>query len=156
MPLFAPLFVSSRIGCPTERLSLPPLSLSSVALRRSIRPLPEGAGGYNRPFRLSDFEFIPAVGGAFRSGETFAALWQIYSEGPSGAGSGLQVRSRFYQSSNGIEVAWGKPQVTEDAQAVQGYSVDLKDWPAGTYRFEVTVRDREGRHVTRSAEFRIR
>lgn len=132
-----------------------PLTLSSIALGRSIRPLPEGAGGYNRPFRVSDFEFIPAVGSQYRSGETFAALWQIYTAGPAGTGSGLQATSRFYRTSEGEEKPVGKPRVIEDAEAVQGFSVVLDGWPAGSYRFEVSVRDREGRTSVRSAGFRI-
>lgn len=132
-----------------------PLNLSSIALGRSIRPLPEGAGGYNRPFRISDFEFIPAVGALYKSGQTLAALWQIYTEGPAGPGSGLQVSSRFYRLGEGEERPVGQPRVVEDAEAVQGYSVELVGWPSGGYRFEVTVRDRGGRTSVRSAGFRV-
>jgi GWxTD domain-containing protein len=132
-----------------------PLSLSSIAIGRSIRPLPEGAGGYNRPFRISDFEFIPALGGTYKSGQTFATLYQIYTSGPAGAGSGLQATSRFFLQAEGGERPVGKPQVLDDAQAVQGFSVELKGWPIGAYRFEVTVKDKEGRTATRSVGFRI-
>ncbi len=133
-----------------------PLSLSSVSLGRSIRPLPEGAGDYHRAYRISDFEFIPAVGGVFRTGGTFAALWQIYSDGPSGPGSGLEVVTRFYhRNDQGTENPIGQPRVVPDAQAVQGYSLELSGWPPGLYRFEVTIKDRKGRTATRSAGFRV-
>jgi len=132
-----------------------PLSLSTIALGRSVRPLPEGAGGYNRPFRISDFELIPAVSNTYRKDETFAALWQVYTDGASGAGSGLQVTYRFALVQNGEEHPVGKPIVVEDAEAVQAYSVPITEWPAGDYRFFVTVKDKAGRHAEGMAEFHI-
>lgn len=132
-----------------------PLSLSTIALGRSVRPLPEGAGGYNRPFRISDFEIIPAVSNAYRKDQTFAALWQIYTNGTSGPGSGLQVTYRFVLVQNGEEHPVGKPIVVDDAEAVQAYSVPMADWPAGDYRFKVSVRDRTGRQAEGSAGFHI-
>lgn len=133
-----------------------PLSMSSIALGRSIRPLPEGAGDYHRPFRISDFEFIPAVGAVYQTDATFAAFWQIYAKDPSGPGSGLTVSSRFYRvGEGGVLIPLGPEREIKDAEAVQGYSVDLKGWPAGEYRFEAIVKDRDGRTATRFAGFRV-
>jgi len=132
-----------------------PLSLSTIALGRSVRPLPEGAGGYNRPFRISDFELIPAVSSTYRKDQTFAALWQIYTDGPSGAGSGLTVTYHFALIQNGGERPVGKPIVVENAEAVQAYSVAITDWPAGDYRFVVSVQDKNGRRAEGAAEFHI-
>ena len=132
-----------------------PLALSTIALGRSVRPLPEGAGGYNRPFRISDFEIIPAVSNAYHKDQTFAALWQIYTDGPTGAGSGLQVAYRFALVQDGVERPVGKPIVVEDAEAVQAYSVPIADWPVGNYRFVVTVKDKTGRQNEGMAEFHI-
>ena len=95
------------------------------------------------------------MGSAFRPGATFAALWQVYTEGVSGPGSGLQVTSRFFRIAPDGEKPAGKPRVIEDAEAVQGFSVELTGWPEGSYRFEVSARDREGRTTVRSAGFRI-
>ena len=133
-----------------------PLSLSSVSLGGSIKPLPEGAGDYSRPYRISDFEFIPIVGSVFHNGQTFAALWQVYTDGPSGPGSGLEVSSRFYRTDgDDEETPIGQPRVVPNAHAVQGYSLELKGWPPGKYRFEVTVKNSHGGTATRSAEFHV-
>lgn len=132
------------------------LALSSIALGRSLRPVPEGTGGYKRPFRISDFEIIPAVGFPFKNGDTFAALWQIYNDGPTGPGSGLQVTTQFYRTASGAEEPIGRPRVVEDAEAVQAYTLELKGWPAASYRFEVVVRDGGGRQTTRSVGFTVR
>ena len=159
--LYVGLFERTRMQAGNLRSSLEvpdlggPLNLSSIEIGRSIRPLPEGAGGYNRPFRVSDFEFIPAVGKPFAPGATFAALWQVYTAGPTGPGSGLQVASQFFLIAAEGEKPVGKPRVIDDAEAVQGYSVELTGWPAGSYRFDVTVKDKEGRTASRTAGFRI-
>ena len=131
------------------------LSVSSIILGRSLRPVPEGTGGYNRAFRISDFEIIPSVGVPYRPGDPLTALWQTYSEGPTGRGSGLEVTTRFYRIANGTESLVGKPRVIEDAEPVQAFAVELKGWPASAYRLEVSARDRAGRTAVRSIGFSV-
>ena len=132
-----------------------PLTVSSIMLGRTLRPVPEGTGGYQRPFRISDFEILPAVGGSFPVGGTFSAFWQVYSEGPSGPGSGLTITTRFYHTGDGGETPVGKPGTIEDALAAQAFTLELTGWPAGSYRFEVSARDRGGRTAVRSAGFTV-
>lgn len=159
--LYVGLFERVRLQAANLRTSIDvpdlggPLTLSSIILGRALRPVPEGTGGYQRPFRISDFEIIPVVGQPYHTRETFSAFWQIYTEGPSGPGSGLQVTRQFYRIANGKETAVGKPYVIENASAVQAFTLDLDGWPASRYRFEVAVRDRSGRMAARSAGFTI-
>lgn len=142
------------------------LSLSSVTLASRLERVTDpSATGYTTPFVLGNLRVLPRPDDVFKNGETLAFYYQIYSAAtdPIDGRPDLDVEYQF-SVARGVDAAGqptfeplGKPiRLTRQQNQVQGYSFPLKDWPAATYRLEVSVTDTlNGRRSSRDVTFRV-
>ncbi len=142
-----------RIGSYRERIRVPAfpaleLSLSSLALARDLTPLEEGPAEAGTPavvpFRLGNYQVVPKTGRSFRNGEEFALYYQVYGArpDPSTGQPRLDVTYRFFVLHDDRFVPIGEPvRYAGRSRSVQGWSFPILNWPAATFRLEVTVED---------------
>ncbi|HXI01940.1 MAG TPA: GWxTD domain-containing protein [Candidatus Saccharimonadales bacterium] len=131
------------------------LSLSSVTLARSIGP----ASGDAPAYRFGNLHVLPRVGNNLAPGGELSFYYQVYGAARS-EDTGkprLDVGYTFVAVGANDETAEiGQVQFTGQEAEAQGYSLSLKDWPAGTYLVRIHVADKvAGADVTRELPFRI-
>ncbi len=140
----------------------PELLLSSVTLAERIGTLEEAATGpLKKPYVFGTLEVIPKPGLGYAKDQEFAFYFQIYNarvddetKRPT-----LDVRYQFFvKKDDGEYHPVGKPlELLGQDQAAQGTSFPLAEWPIGTYRLAVTVKDRlSGQSAERTADFLVR
>lgn len=144
---------NDTIGSYRERVKVPAfpasgLALSTLALAHQLQPVaddqprpgPEAAA----PFRLGNYRVIPRTQASLQNGEEFALYYQVYGAARD-ATTGhprLHVTYRFFVLRDGEFSAIGRPIIYRDrTRSVQGWSFPLINWPAATFRLEVTVED---------------
>jgi hypothetical protein len=95
----------------------------------------------------------------FRRAEQFGIYYEVYGlDAPAGQGH-FSVAYQFYRVEPGRAepVKLGAPVVLEDrSEAVQGWSIPLERWPAGSYRIEIKVTDATGRSALAQGAFEVR
>jgi GWxTD domain-containing protein len=148
------------------------LSLSSIVLAiridRRIGSSPPGppAPEPPAPFHLGGLDFSPRGIDLFRSGEEIAFYYRIYGAtiDPIDGHPDLDLEYRFLAA--GTAGAGGEERLSLVGQPVhlvrqqntaQGYSMPLKDWPAGRYTLRVEVKDNlDGRRSSGEVMFQVR
>jgi hypothetical protein len=142
-----------HIGSYRERIRVPAfpvdeLALSSLALARKLGPAPAAATEPGAPvvvpFRLGNYQVVPKTDQRYANGEEFALYYQIYGarHDPASGHPRLDITYRFFALQDSTFVPIGQPlRYTDRNQSVQGWSFPILNWPAATFRLEVTVED---------------
>jgi GWxTD domain-containing protein len=122
------------------------LGLSSLALARTLEQASaeESSSPYKRPFVLAGRRVIPAIGHAYRNGDTFALYFQVYNARRDADGRPeLEARYRFFSLEGHETRSLGEPVLSGPLheQAV-AWSFPLEGWPVASFRLEVQVTDR--------------
>jgi hypothetical protein len=129
-------------------LTAVPLSLSTLTLARSLRPLSEREAPQSElkvPFILGSMEVIPRTRAEVRNGEEFHVYFQVYGGENSADGTAdLEITYAFEGKAGGDWMALGEPVTQQGLQRVQAWSFPVSGWPAGKFRFTVKVTDRIG------------
>ncbi len=169
------LFDSSSefIGSSRETLIIPyiegeNLSISTLMLAEKIEQMESGAALYrNEPFLFGDLVVIPRLDTVLSKGDLLTVFYQIRAkvekELPGDEPIGLndiflEGHYQFFgKSENGEYIKIGKPlpfEIVQPAQGEplivnQGRTFETKEWPTGSYKLTVMIRDR---HTNRSVE----
>ena len=125
----------------------PELEISSILLARSIAQMEPGAqppaGG---AYTIGSLRVLPRVGQTFGPGDSLSFYYQVYGARPvEGAEAGavsLDVDYGFYGQDVEKVTELGHVSFQDQKNAAHGYTLSLKDWPAGPYMLRVTVTDR--------------
>ncbi len=140
----------------------PGLAISSVVLARSIQEgPPEGASGGPpvQAYRLGGLRVVPRLGQTYRPAEGLSFYYQVYgaAEDPAGGGPSLDVDYGLYTVEAEQPHELGHVGFEAQRHAAHGYTLSLKDWPAGPYMLRVSVTDRiAGVTATRDVVFEVR
>jgi GWxTD domain-containing protein len=138
--------------------------LSRITLAGLLERVEGGRNAYTTPFVLGDLRVLPRADDLFRNGEEFAFYYQIYgpTTDPIDGRPDLDVEYQFFvaerDGAGGLKfVTLGKPiRLTRQRSQVQGYTLPLRDWPPGTYRLRVQVKDNlNEERSTEEVSFRI-
>lgn len=120
---------------------------SSVVPAAEFGPASQGAGG----FQVGSEQVTPKPGGSFKRSELLRLYLQVYDAAvdPETALPSVDVVFRFYRTGEGIARRYGKPFSVRGATgASMGLALPIGDWPTGTYRVEVDLRDRVAQQRT--------
>ncbi len=137
------------------------LTLSSIMLARSIDQAPASGddGPGTAPFVLGKLRVLPRLGQAFTQDDTLAFYYQVYnaSADPATGKPDLDVDYGFYTLTPESSLDLGHVGFDDQQNEVHGYSLALKDWPAGPYMLRVTVTDKVAQaSTTRDVVFQVR
>ena len=140
--------IGGRAGSYTTSLTVPDfneagLILSSVALAASIGAGEESGGG-PRPYAIGNLRVLPRLGQSYGNEDDLAFYYQVYGAGedPEKGTVNLDVDYGFYTMEAEGAVDLGHVTFAGQANAAHGYSLSLKEWPAGPYMLRVQVTDR--------------
>jgi hypothetical protein len=118
-------------------------SASSIVPAERFGPAGPRLGG----FEVGSEEVVPKAGGVFRRQEKLRLYLQVYDAKPDPVTGATRVdlTFRFYRTVEGRSKRYGKPfYVRSAAGASMGLDLPIADWPAGSYRVEVDLHDRNG------------
>lgn len=130
-------------------------SVSSIVPAERFGPAGPGSG----VFQVGSEEVVPQPGGAFSRSELLRLYLQVYDAAidPDTSRARIDVVFRFFRTGNGASKRYGKPCSVRGASgASMGLALPIGDWPAGSYRVEVTLHDRVAeRRTTAEGRFSI-
>jgi GWxTD domain-containing protein len=122
------------------------LSLSTLCLAQSLQP----AGDLDQiteqnavvPFRIGRYHLVPRLIRRLGQDDQLSIYYQVYGAGLQDEEPKLRATYTLSQLDAEGELSAGDPIILNDLhQAVQGFSLPVKGWPAGSYRLRVTVED---------------
>lgn len=116
-------------------------SVSSVVPAESFGP----AGGSAGPFQVGSEEVVPKPFGTFKRSELLKLYLQVYDAvvDPETFRRRVDVVFRFYRVAEKSSKRQGKPYSVKNAGgASMGLALPIGDWPTGSYRVAVELRDR--------------
>ena len=141
------------------------LTISSVALARSIERLPPSNREYDAPFVLRDRRVVRHPNHLFRSGDDLSFFYETYGLmlDPIDGRPEFDVEYRFFLAGTGENEdesgfsPLGHPiRLTRQKSPVQDFSIPLHGWSRGLYRLRVTVDDTlADRRFSREVTFQI-
>ena len=144
---------NARIGVPDLNAGF---SVSSLVPAERFGPAGPDAG----PFRIGSEEVVPRPGAVFRRSELLRLYLQVYGAAidPATSMPRVDVEYRFFRvARKGAAKRYGKPfSVRGAAGAAMGLALPIGDWPTGSYRVLVDLRDRvSGERITVERTFTI-
>lgn len=93
--------------------------------------------------------------GVFRKSEEFGVYYEVYGIGTEGA-AGFEASYLFYrETAQGPQPIGHALAFKDRSGASQGWSFPLAKWPAGKYRIQITVTDREGKTASAAVPFTV-
>ena len=141
-------------------LSIAPLSISTLTLARSLRPLEKREAPRSKlkiPFILGGFEVIPHTRPEVTNGEDLNIYFQVYGgEDRADGTANLEITYAIEGKTGGAWMALGAPVTQQGLQRVQAWSFPVRGWPAGKLRFTVKVTDLiSGESATKNLIFEV-
>ena len=148
---------SYEIPLTVPDLTAPGLGVSSLMLARSIAPIETPGAG--QQFMMGNLRVLPRLSQTYGNADDLAFYYQVYGAqaDPQTGRPSLDVDYGFYTLSAEEETDLGHVTFAAQSNESHGYSVALREWPAGPYMMRVSITDRiAATTATRDLVFEIR